>query len=176
MKSQPGREVTVQSKKALAAFVLVFSALLICLLLPSNAAAAWNPLGESGEAIYEVKPLEKTIHVKLTYNLRNLDSATISSNGYYSQWPVYIHSDAANIRITTNTYSGIRQQDFFKIITVNFNTRLFYGQTASIIIEYDLLVDSLNNIELLAFADTYRANLQIVLPRGYFNDVWLSQE
>lgn len=161
---------------------LAFIAMAVCLRLsfPSYAIAAWNPAGESGEVIYEVKPLENKIHVKATYYLKNLDLETFSRNAYYYSWNAYADLNASSIQAYDSSSSRLfftrSQRSSFNVLQITLNAKLFYGQTYTFTIEYDLQNISPNNATFKAYGDTEESWIKIMLPRGYYSKVYLSQE
>ena len=143
-------------------------------LRPQIVAAAGKVI-QSGDATFEVSPIDGKIYAKLSYSLFNLDDET-KYDAYYPKWNAVIPSSATNISVNDDQNKlnfEASPVDYWTILRINLGIHLTYAMNYSFTVNYTLPVTNVNQSQFTAWTPGGSWTTTVVVPNGYFDEVLL---
>ena len=149
-------------------------------LTAPNAAAA-RGVDVRGSTTYTLVPGERAVRVSADLTVRNVTPDTAQVRYFYTGYGIGVHAEATGVRATRGgktLKTSITARGGYKLVNVQFGTRLFRGQSFRFRVDYRLPDGGARSKSAIrvgrAFAGFYgyafgeeAANVRIVLPAGF---------
>ncbi len=142
--------------------VVVTFCLLLVAMMP-NVSAGQEGTSIQVESTYEVLDKEAKVHVTKDIQFINNDKDTRYWQGYYSYLNYYIPEDAVSIECYDEDKTIGFERAEGNYLTFEFNEKIWYGESYSFCVEYDLKVNK-NSAAFNLYEDERSSSVRIIVP------------
>ena len=175
-----------RARLALAALFVLLSPLM-AVAAPRGVPVALGANGSQASATttYVIDPGRRLVHAHVVLKVKNtkpnLETTYSTIRYYYSAWSIAVQDEARDVHASRKGAAApvsVRQKSGYKLVVVTLSPALFYGQTATLDIDFDLPdggARSASQVRVgaafatfvaFAFGDD-RATVRVEVPAGY---------
>ncbi|MGH2407403.1 MAG: hypothetical protein ACRDF7_04885 [Candidatus Limnocylindrales bacterium] len=135
-----------RARFAFAALLVLMSPLSIA-AAPSGAseALAANGSQASGATTYTIDPAQRLVHAHVVLNVKNTKPNLVTGSStiryYFQSWSIGVQDEARHVQASRSGRAAavrVQQKSGYKLVDVTISPAIFFGSTASLLIDFDL--------------------------------------